>query len=115
MESVKIVSVKIKFSTEDKRLIKKVASERVGSRTIAAILDEYSYVFGFYVGMFNALKKVFAGDVFKLTHDEYNALTNILSAAYNDAATPDAEKAHIREICDALQAQHDAELRCLNM
>ena len=104
-------TVYVQFSAEDWKLIDRLAREQVGDRTISSILDDFSYVFDCYVGLFNLIRKVSRMQPVILDSYEYNALAALLSKAYNDSNTTEAEKGHIKLINDAIDCQRNNVLR----
>lgn len=95
-------SYSVMFTKEDAKLIDALVREQVGSRTIASILDEFSYVFECYRSLFNLISKVYnVGSYATLTYDETRSLVSLLSNAYNDGKHED-KKEQIKGICDAI-------------
>ena len=96
----------IKFNTDECKLIDRFTREHVGERTITSILDEYSFVISFYTGLLSALRKVYSHTYVTFTPDEYNALSNIVSYAYNSPDISMTDKITIAEIGSALDTQY---------
>lgn len=93
-------TITIGFDTADALLIKRLIVEQVGGVTIGKIMDEMSYVFDWYLGMMTLVKKIAHGDYVTLDHNEKNAVSTILSKAYNSET--ETEKEAIKAIADAI-------------
>lgn len=98
--------VYIEFELEDRRIIHRLVREQVGDKTIAWILDNYSYVFEWYIGLFSVLRKIHSDRCIDLDYDEFNALSTLVSKAYNNPN--ETEKDAIKGIADAIDAQRNS-------
>lgn len=115
MEIRKNETYNLKFSGSDVKLIASLIKEQVGTTTIDEILDSFNYIFDWYRYMMDMFRKIYnsgftTGERITLTPNEYRVLGDILSKAYNDGKREDS-KAQIKEICDAIQLQREAENR----
>lgn len=98
--------VYIKFGQNDMRVLNRLIHEQVGDKTIGWILDNYSYVFEWYAGLFSIIRKMRGPQGITLDPDEYNALATLVSKAYNDPN--ETEKDAIKEIADAIDTQRNS-------
>ena len=106
MKTKEVKNIQIQFSIEDRKIIDRLIRKRVGKVTIQKILDEYSYVFDWYLGMFTLIRKMASGMWVSLDYNEYNVLASLISEAYNSDDEP--EKEAIKAIADAIDAQRNA-------
>lgn len=93
----------IKFGIEEKKLITRIANERLGHVTVSYIIDSSTMCFVYYKALISMLDKVWNWDNVYLTPDEYNVLGDLLSKAYNSDS--ETEKELIKQIGDAIDAQ----------
>lgn len=105
MEIREYKKITIRFELSDRRLIDRLIRKQVGDRKISWILDNCSYVFGWYAGLFSLISKMRSEQYVTLDSDEYSAIAELISKAYND---PDeTEKDAIKKIADAIDAQRN--------
>lgn len=108
MKTKEVKSIQIQFSLEDRKIIDRLIRKKVGKVTILKILDEFSYVFDWYLGMFTLIKKMTSGMWVSLDYNEYHVLCNLISEAYNSDDEPDKEA--IKAIGDAIDAQYNGRI-----
>ena len=106
MKTKETKDIRIQFSLDDRKIIDRLIRQKVGKVTIQKILDEYSYVFDWYLGMFTLIRKMASGMWVSLDYNEYNVLASLISEAYNSDDEP--EKESIKAIADAIDAQRNA-------
>ena len=93
------------FDANDKLIIERLIIEQVGKRTVEEIMNEMSYVFGWYAAMMSMVKKIFSGWYVALDSDEINVLSHLFCKAYNSDTEP--EKEAIKKMANAIGTMKD--------
>lgn len=103
MEIKTKTSYSASFSQDEAKLIVRLIREQVGHRTMNEILDDGSYVRGYYRAIFSMISKICGiGSYVTFDSEEINVLVNTISTAYNDGKHDDC-KEMLDTISDAVK------------
>ena len=96
--------ITIMFDVEDRILIDRLIKEQVGGMTIGQIMEDMSYVLGWYKSLLNLVDKIRTGWYTDLSLEEINVIKTLISKAYNNDS--ETEKEAIKKIGDAIDYLH---------